>query len=159
MLPFYGLIRLILVNIRSVEFAQASQYVFHIELEIAQSLMDPWLAASPLLGSTLSHALPGFLAHPQTCYPSYLTPPTSAASLLRRQPPEDLVGPFDLRSWAPAAREFIGLEDNLALVRLLQGLSERLTATDAMHDGEQRGLRLVWVRLVAEIRPSEIGSR
>lgn len=48
----------------------------------ALSLMDPWLAASPLLGSTLSHALPGFLAHPQTCYPSYLTPPTSAASLL-----------------------------------------------------------------------------
>jgi hypothetical protein len=47
------------------------------------SLMDPWLAASPLLGSTLSHALPGFLAHPQTCYPSYLTPPTStAASIL-----------------------------------------------------------------------------
>src|SRR5437879_3260247 len=43
MLPFYGLIRLILVNIRSVEFAQASQYVFHIEIEIAQSLMDPWL--------------------------------------------------------------------------------------------------------------------
>jgi len=50
--------------------------------QAALSLMDPWLAASPLLGSTLSHALPGFLAHPQTCYPSYLTPPTSAASLL-----------------------------------------------------------------------------
>jgi len=46
----------------------------------AMSLMDPWLAASPLLGSTLSHALPGFLAHPQNCYPSYLTPPTSAAA-------------------------------------------------------------------------------
>lgn len=45
----------------------------------ALSLMDPWLA-SPLLGSTLSHALPGFLAHPQTCYPSYLTPPTSSAA-------------------------------------------------------------------------------
>ncbi|OXA63887.1 Retinal homeobox protein Rx1 [Folsomia candida] len=44
-------------------------------------MTDPWLAASPLLGSTLSHALPGFLSHPNTCYPSYLTPPTSAGSL------------------------------------------------------------------------------
>lgn len=43
-------------------------------------MMDPWLA-SPLLGTTLSHALPGFLSHPQNCYPSYLTPPTSTASL------------------------------------------------------------------------------
>lgn len=31
--------------------------------------VDPWLAP-PLLS-----ALPGFLAHPQTGYPSYLTPP------------------------------------------------------------------------------------
>lgn len=54
--------------------------------QAALSLMDPWLAASPLLGSTLSHALPGFLAHPQTCYPSYLTPPTSAASLFSSNP-------------------------------------------------------------------------
>lgn len=47
--------------------------------QAALSLMDPWLAASPLLGSTLSHALPGFLSHSQTCYPSYLTPPTTSS--------------------------------------------------------------------------------
>lgn len=34
--------------------------------------VDPWLAP-PLLS-----ALPGFLAHPQTGYPSYLTPPLIA---------------------------------------------------------------------------------
>ncbi|KAF4531628.1 hypothetical protein B566_EDAN006559 [Ephemera danica] len=39
--------------------------------------MDPWLSP-PLLNSTLSHALPGFLSHPQNGYPSYLTPPASA---------------------------------------------------------------------------------
>lgn len=36
--------------------------------------VDPWLAP-PLLS-----ALPGFLAHPQTGYPSYLTPPVVASS-------------------------------------------------------------------------------
>lgn len=34
--------------------------------------MDPWLSP-PLLS-----ALPGFLSHPQTGYPSYLTPPVIA---------------------------------------------------------------------------------
>lgn len=34
--------------------------------------MDPWLSP-PLLS-----ALPGFLSHPQTGYPSYLTPPVAA---------------------------------------------------------------------------------
>lgn len=62
--------------------AMAAAGLLSASNQAALSLMDPWLAASPLLGSTLSHALPGFLAHPQTCYPSYLTPPTSAASLL-----------------------------------------------------------------------------
>jgi hypothetical protein len=37
--------------------------------------LEPWLAASPL--STLSHALPGFLAHPHAAYASYLTAPTT----------------------------------------------------------------------------------
>lgn len=35
--------------------------------------MDPWLTP-PLLS-----ALPGFLSHPQTGYPSYLTPPVVAS--------------------------------------------------------------------------------
>lgn len=35
--------------------------------------VDSWLA-TPLLS-----ALPGFLPHPQTGYPSYLTPPTAAS--------------------------------------------------------------------------------
>ncbi|XP_023232523.1 retinal homeobox protein Rx3-like isoform X1 [Centruroides sculpturatus] len=41
--------------------------------------LDPWIT-SPLLGSSLT-GLPGFLAHPHTVYPSYLTPaaPTSLA--------------------------------------------------------------------------------
>ncbi|GAB6018939.1 hypothetical protein CHUAL_000587 [Chamberlinius hualienensis] len=34
--------------------------------------IDPWLTP-PILGTNLSHALPGFLSHPQTSYPSYLT--------------------------------------------------------------------------------------
>ena len=67
----------------SHQAALAAAGLFGASNQAAMSLMDPWLAASPLLGSTLSHALPGFLAHPQTCYPSYLTPPTStAASIL-----------------------------------------------------------------------------
>ncbi|CAG0914742.1 unnamed protein product [Notodromas monacha] len=36
--------------------------------------LDPWLTP-PLLTSTLSHALPGFLSHPHAVYPSYLTTP------------------------------------------------------------------------------------
>ena len=40
--------------------------------------LDPWLAP-PL--STLSHALPGFLSHPQTAYASYLTAPTGPINL------------------------------------------------------------------------------
>lgn len=40
--------------------------------------LEPWLAGPPL--STLSHALPGFLAHPQTPYASYL--PSSVTSSL-----------------------------------------------------------------------------
>ena len=42
--------------------------------------LEPWLAGPPL--STLSHALPGFLSHPQAAYASYLTAPSSAASPL-----------------------------------------------------------------------------
>ncbi|KAK6624292.1 hypothetical protein RUM44_011151 [Polyplax serrata] len=38
--------------------------------------MDPWMAP-PLLS-----ALPGFLSHPQTGYPSYLTPPVVAETKL-----------------------------------------------------------------------------
>jgi hypothetical protein len=37
--------------------------------------LDPWLTP-PLLHSTLSHALPGFLSHPHAVYPSYLTTPS-----------------------------------------------------------------------------------
>ena len=40
--------------------------------------LEPWLTGPPL--STLSHALPGFLAHPQTPYASYL--PTNVSSPL-----------------------------------------------------------------------------
>ena len=40
--------------------------------------LEPWLAGPPL--STLSHALPGFMAHPQTPYASYL--PSSVTSSL-----------------------------------------------------------------------------
>ena len=40
--------------------------------------LEPWLTGPPL--STLSHALPGFLAHPQTPYASYL--PTNVTSPL-----------------------------------------------------------------------------
>ena len=39
--------------------------------------LEPWLGAGPPL-STLSHALPGFLSHPQTPYASYL--PVSGAA-------------------------------------------------------------------------------
>ncbi len=38
--------------------------------------LEPWLGP-PL--STLSHALPGFLSHPQAAYASYLTTPVSAS--------------------------------------------------------------------------------
>ena len=38
--------------------------------------LDPWLASS-MFGSSLMQTLPGFLAQPQTPYPSYLTPPGS----------------------------------------------------------------------------------
>ena len=38
--------------------------------------LEPWLGP-PL--STLSHALPGFLSHPQAAYASYLTGPVSAS--------------------------------------------------------------------------------
>lgn len=43
--------------------------------------MDPWLSP-PLLS-----ALPGFLSHPQTGYPSYLTPPIAAGEPNRAPPP------------------------------------------------------------------------
>lgn len=43
--------------------------------------MDPWLSP-PLLT-----ALPGFLSHPQTGYPSYLTPPVPSDPNHRPQPP------------------------------------------------------------------------
>lgn len=42
--------------------------------------LDPWLTP-PILGSTLSHALPGFLSHPQTAYPSYLTSPVPGVGI------------------------------------------------------------------------------
>ena len=50
--------------------------------------LEPWLAAPPL--STLSHALPGFLSHPQTPYASYL--PVSAASAAPGSMPPGLAG-------------------------------------------------------------------
>lgn len=61
--------------------------------------MDPWLSP-PLLS-----ALPGFLSHPQTGYPSYLTSPI--ASEPNRPPPmahthSQNVGP-DLRTTSIAA--------------------------------------------------------
>lgn len=40
--------------------------------------LEPWLGP-PL--STLTHALPGFLSHPQGAYPSYLTPPVVSSAL------------------------------------------------------------------------------
>ncbi|XP_025835736.1 retinal homeobox protein Rx-like, partial [Agrilus planipennis] len=43
--------------------------------------MDPWLSP-PLLS-----ALPGFLSHPQTGYPSYLTSPVAAPDSTRPPPP------------------------------------------------------------------------
>ena len=45
---------------------------------LGRGLLEPWLAP-PL--STLSHALPGFLAHPQAAYASYLTAPSVTAPL------------------------------------------------------------------------------
>ncbi len=39
--------------------------------------LEPWLAAAASPLSTLSHALPGFLAHPHSAYASYLTAPCS----------------------------------------------------------------------------------
>lgn len=47
--------------------------------------VDPWLAP-PLLS-----ALPGFLAHPHTGYPSYLTPPLPAPGNLLQSLSRDLV--------------------------------------------------------------------
>lgn len=41
--------------------------------------LEPWLAGPPL--STLSHALPGFLSHPQAAYASYLTAPSVSSPL------------------------------------------------------------------------------
>ncbi|XP_037082435.1 retinal homeobox protein Rx1-like [Pollicipes pollicipes] len=48
--------------------------------------LDPWLASS-VFGSTLMQTLPGFLAQPQTPYPSYLTPPSSLTPPLARHEP------------------------------------------------------------------------
>lgn len=42
--------------------------------------MDPWLSP-PLLS-----ALPGFLSHPQTGYPSYLTSPVATGDPIRQAP-------------------------------------------------------------------------
>ena len=42
--------------------------------------LEPWLTGPPL--STLSHALPGFLAHPQTPYASYLPTNVSLPGLV-----------------------------------------------------------------------------
>lgn len=50
--------------------------------------MDPWLTP-PLLS-----ALPGFLSHPQTGYPSYLTPPVVASVM-------DTVNNMSLRNTSP----------------------------------------------------------
>lgn len=45
---------------------------------------DPWPALGPSPLSTLSHALPGFLSHPQAAYASYLTPPSGGLSSLHQ---------------------------------------------------------------------------
>lgn len=59
--------------------------------------MDPWLSP-PLLS-----ALPGFLSHPQTGYPSYLTPPVPGDH--GRHPPMAHANnpPPDMRSTSIAA--------------------------------------------------------
>ena len=49
--------------------------------------IDPWLASS-MFGPSLMQTLPGFLAQPQTPYPSYLTPPSSLTPPLARPVPE-----------------------------------------------------------------------
>ena len=46
--------------------------------------IDPWIATS-MFGPSLMQTLPGFLAQPQTPYPSYLTPPSSLTPPLGRQ--------------------------------------------------------------------------
>ncbi|KAF0314579.1 Retinal homeobox protein Rx [Amphibalanus amphitrite] len=46
--------------------------------------LDPWIATS-MFGPSLMQTLPGFLAQPQTPYPSYLTPPSSLTPPLGRQ--------------------------------------------------------------------------
>lgn len=68
--------------------------------------MDPWLSP-PLLS-----ALPGFLSHPQTGYPSYLTSPVAAGDPGRQPPPPPPVAhssPVSVQSGDPRSSSIAAL--------------------------------------------------
>ena len=76
---------------RRQEKMEASQLRLHHDYPLTPPLsgmtapLDPWLASS-MFAPSLLQTLPGFLAQPQTPYPSYLTPPSSLTPPLGRQP-------------------------------------------------------------------------
>ncbi|KAG8307825.1 hypothetical protein J6590_010258 [Homalodisca vitripennis] len=78
--------------------------------------VDPWLAP-PLLS-----ALPGFLAHPQTGYPSYLTPPIvpAAADPPKTSTPSPDPSPQDPRSTSIAALRLKAKEHVESITKGLQ---------------------------------------
>ncbi|XP_030766814.1 retinal homeobox protein Rx1-like [Sitophilus oryzae] len=81
--------------------------------------MDPWLSP-PLLS-----ALPGFLSHPQTGYPSYLTSPVAADSVRQSAPPmahshSPGTTPPDLRTTSIAALRLKAKEHVESLAKGLQ---------------------------------------
>lgn len=81
--------------------------------------MDPWLTP-PLLS-----ALPGFLSHPQTGYPSYLTPPIVASvidnmTIRNTSPTTSLPSPttaVDPQSTSIAALRLKAKEHNDSIVK------------------------------------------